>query len=158
MITRLSTKFMNITISTMCKSNQIAKAETVLIDGIKLGLNPDIITYNTLIDGYCRFVGIDAAYNILNRMKEAGINPDVVSYNSLSSGAVRKCLLQKSLDLFDEMLQSGIRPDVWSYNILMHCYFRLGKPEEANGVFRDIFERGEIYPRICGVVDLFQRF
>lgn len=93
----------------MCKSKQLLKAEVVLIDAIKLGVLPDTVTYNTLVDAYCRFVSIDAGYTVLNRMKEAGINPNVVSYNSLMSGAVRKCLLSKSLQLFDEMLQSGIQ-------------------------------------------------
>ncbi|CAJ2636996.1 unnamed protein product [Trifolium pratense] len=135
---------MNICIASMCKSNQIVKAESILIDGIKLGLLPDVVTYNTLIDGYSRFVSIDRAYDILNRMKEAGINPNVVSYNSLMSGSVRKSSLSKSLQLFDEMTQLGISPDVWSYNKLMHCLFKLGKPDDANRVFKDIVENGEM--------------
>ncbi|KAK4381090.1 Pentatricopeptide repeat-containing protein [Sesamum angolense] len=32
----------------------------------------------------------------------------------------------------------GITPDVWSYNTLMHCFFKLGKPDEAYRIFHDI--------------------
>ena len=91
----------------MCKAKQVGKAEAVIIDGIRLGVLPDVVTYNTLIDAYCRLDCVDTGYTVLNRMKEAGIPPDVISYNSLISGAAKKCLLSSALDLFDEMLRAG---------------------------------------------------
>ncbi|KAI9084165.1 hypothetical protein K1719_033836 [Acacia pycnantha] len=138
MVSWLSTRLLNICIASMCKARQLVKAEVALIDGIRLGVLPDVVTYNTLIDAYCRFVSIDDGYYVLHRMREAGIKPDVISYNSLIAGAARKCLLSRSLDLFEEMIQMGIHPDLRSYNILMDCLFKLGKPDEANRVFRDI--------------------
>ncbi|MED6210467.1 hypothetical protein PIB30_064373 [Stylosanthes scabra] len=107
MVARLSTKLLNICIASMCKTKQIAKAEAVIIDGIRLGLLPNVVTYNTLIDAYCRLDCIDAGYYVLSRMKEAGIAPNVISYNSLISGAARKSLLSSALDLFEEMLRAG---------------------------------------------------
>ncbi|KAF1879947.1 hypothetical protein Lal_00022855 [Lupinus albus] len=88
--------------------------ENVLIDDIRLDDIPNVVTYNTLINAYCRFVSFDV-----------GINSDVISYNSLISSAARKCLLSESFNLFDEMLQRGI-------------HLHLGKPNEANHIFMDI--------------------
>ncbi|KAE9592253.1 putative pentatricopeptide [Lupinus albus] len=87
-------------------------AENVLIDGIRFSVLPDVVIYNTLINAYCRFFSFDASYV--------------------------KCLLSKSLNLFDEILQRGIHLYVWSYNILMNCFFKFGKPNEANRIFMDI--------------------
>ncbi|XLS47708.1 hypothetical protein HN51_022066, partial [Arachis hypogaea] len=87
MVARLSTKVLNICIASMCKAKQVVKAEAVIIDDVRLGVLPDVVTYNTLIDAYCRLDCVDTGYSILNRMKEAGIPPDVISYNSLISGA-----------------------------------------------------------------------
>ncbi|WVZ18832.1 hypothetical protein V8G54_006154 [Vigna mungo] len=142
---KLSTKLLNISISSLCKAKQISKAESVITDGIRIGVLPDAVTYNTLIDAYCRFASIDVAYSVLGRMREAGIPPDVVSYNSLMSGAVRKCMLFESLDLFEEMQARGVTPDAWSHNIQMHCLFKLGKPYEANGVFKKAVLCGEVH-------------
>ncbi|XVF42596.1 hypothetical protein PTKIN_Ptkin01aG0376800 [Pterospermum kingtungense] len=138
MVGRLSTRLLNVCIASLCKAHKLEKAESVIIDGIRLGVLHDVVTYNTLIDAYCRFVGIEAGYSVLNRMGEAGITPDVVSYNSLIACATRNCQINWSLDLFDEMIQRGLTPDVWSYNTLMHSYFKLGKPDTANRIFWDI--------------------
>ncbi|KHN26225.1 Putative pentatricopeptide repeat-containing protein [Glycine soja] len=117
----LNTKPLNITVSSLCKAKQIPKAKTAIVDGIRLGLLPDAVTYNPLIDAYCRFATLDVAYSVLAPMHDAGIPHDIVSFNMLISGAVRKSLFSKSLDLFDEMLNRGIWPDAWSHTILMHC-------------------------------------
>ncbi|KAL1223798.1 Pentatricopeptide repeat-containing protein [Cardamine amara subsp. amara] len=127
----ISTKLLNISIDSLCKFRNLEKAESLIIDGIRLGVLPNVITYNTLIKGYSRFIGIDEAYAVTRRMREAGIKPNVATYNSLISGASRNLMLNRVLQLFDEMLQSGLSPDMWSYNTLMSCYFKLGKHGEA---------------------------
>ncbi|QHO53762.1 Putative pentatricopeptide repeat-containing protein [Arachis hypogaea] len=59
MVARLSTKVLNICIASMCKAKQVVKAEAVVIDGVRLGVLPDVVTYNTLIDAYCRLDCVD---------------------------------------------------------------------------------------------------
>ncbi|CAH2046184.1 unnamed protein product [Thlaspi arvense] len=128
---RIATKLLNISVDSLCKFRNLEKAESLIIDGIRLGVLPDVVTYNTLINGYSRFVGIDKAYAVTLRMREAGIKPNVSTYNSLISGAAKQLSLSRVHQLFDEMLQSGLSPDMWSYNTLMSCYLKLGKHEEA---------------------------
>ncbi|KAK4381091.1 Pentatricopeptide repeat-containing protein [Sesamum angolense] len=96
MFLRLSTKLLNISIASLCRAKQLEKAEAAIIDGIRLGVLPDVVTYNTLITGYCQFVGFDAGYCVIHRMKEAGINPDVVTYNSLMAGHKAAIIIQLS--------------------------------------------------------------
>ncbi|KAG2264008.1 hypothetical protein Bca52824_071087 [Brassica carinata] len=129
--TGLSTRLLNICVHSLCKFRKIEKAETLITDGIRLGVSPDVVTYNTLITGYCHFVGIEEAYAVTRRMRDAGIRPDVATYNSLIAGAARRLMLDRVLYLFDEMLEWGLYPDLWSYNTLMCCYFKLGKQDEA---------------------------
>ncbi|KAL8140056.1 LOW QUALITY PROTEIN: hypothetical protein V2J09_006077 [Rumex salicifolius] len=121
---RLSTKLMNTCIASLCKARNLMKAESAIIDCVRLGVIPDVVTYNTLLDAYCRFISIDAGYSILSRMQEAGDS--------------RHGQLLHLFDLFEEMLQIGLHLDFWSYNIVMHSFFRLGKAEEAYRLFHDI--------------------
>lgn len=79
MCSRLSTRLLNICISSFCKLRRLDKAEAVLIDGIRLGVLPDVVTYNTLVSAYCRCFGIDEAYSVVHRMQVAGINPNVIT-------------------------------------------------------------------------------
>lgn len=56
---------------------------------------PDLITYSTLIKGFCKDKNIDAAFKILNEMKLNKIEPDEVLFNSLLDG----CFKSNELDL-----------------------------------------------------------
>ncbi|KAK9085699.1 hypothetical protein Sjap_026110 [Stephania japonica] len=149
---RRSTRFLNVYICSLCKSQQLEKAEeAALIDGIRIGYLPDTTTYNTLIVGYASSVGFDAAYSILHRVREAGCRPDVVSYNSLISSSGCFALLSKSLELFEEMHQIGevrrvlieldelgITPNVITYTTVMKCCFRHGKFQQGLEIFSDM--------------------
>ncbi|KAL7146022.1 hypothetical protein ABFS83_06G013400 [Erythranthe nasuta] len=138
MFLRLSTKLLNISIASLCRAKQLEKAEAAIVDGIKLGVLPNVVTYNTLITGYCQFIGFDAGYDVIRRMKEAEITPDVITYNSLMAGATRQQnSLHRCREMLDEMLQIGITPDIWTYNTLMHSYFKSGNPGEAYKIFQD---------------------
>lgn len=80
-----STKLLNICISSLCKARNLERAEIVLVDGVRLGY----ITYNTLVSAYAYVIGLDAAYSILNRMRDASIRPNIITYNSLIAGAAK---------------------------------------------------------------------
>jgi len=56
---------------------------------------PDLITYSTLIKGFCKERNIDSAFKILNEMKLNGIEADEVLFNSLLDG----CFKSNELDL-----------------------------------------------------------
>ncbi|CAA0839057.1 Pentatricopeptide repeat-containing protein [Striga hermonthica] len=122
------------------------KAETVLVDSIRIGVLPDVVTYNTLITGYCEVSGFDKGYSVIHRMNEAGIAPDLITYYSLMASASRQHLLHCCHDMLEEMLDVGITPDLWSYNTLMYCYFKLGKPNEGYRIFHDIICQKNLVP------------
>lgn len=56
---------------------------------------PDLITYSTLIKGFCKDKNIDDAFKILNEMKFNKIEADEVLFNSLLDG----CFKSNELDL-----------------------------------------------------------
>ncbi|KAH8485991.1 hypothetical protein H0E87_027437 [Populus deltoides] len=149
MVSRSSTRFLNICIASICKAKHLKRAEIVIIDGTILGVLPDVVTYDTLINAYSRFVSFEAAYSVLDRMKEACINPGVFTCNSLIAGAMRHCLLSKCMDLFEEMLELRIKADVWSYNTLMPTFNAMlkglcknGFVENALMLFRNLKRHG----------------
>ena len=51
MVGKLSTRLLNISVASFCKAKQLKRAESVIVDGIRLGVLPDVVTYNALING-----------------------------------------------------------------------------------------------------------
>jgi pentatricopeptide repeat protein len=96
-------------------AGNLSKAEALIVDAIRLKCLPDVVTYNTLISGYCNFIGLDEGHAITHRKAEAAIKPDVITYNTLIGGARKYGLPLRALDLFDEMHQRRISPYLWSY-------------------------------------------
>ncbi|KAJ6864089.1 hypothetical protein NC651_034811 [Populus alba x Populus x berolinensis] len=143
MVSRSSTRFLDICIAPICKAKHLKRAEIVIIDGTILGVLPDVVPYDTLINAYSRFVSFEVAYSVLDRMKEACINPDVFTCNSLIAGAMRYCLLSKCMDLFEEMLELRIKADVWTtFNTMLKGLCKNGFVENALMLFRNLKRHG----------------
>jgi pentatricopeptide repeat protein len=58
-------------------------------------VKPDLITYSTMIKGYCKEKNIEAALVLLDTMQNQNIRADEVLYNSLLDG----CCKANELDL-----------------------------------------------------------
>ncbi|KAB2017497.1 hypothetical protein ES319_D08G166400v1 [Gossypium barbadense] len=86
------------------------------------GCSPDASVYHRLISGLCKAGRMDAASNVLSKLKEAGFRPDIVCYNSLVRGFCKKNMVDKAYDIIKEMEEAGVKPDSVSYNNLI-AYF-----------------------------------
>lgn len=58
------------------------------MDNMKV--QPDEVTYNTLVQGRCRAGKVEEARQILDEMNRRGIKPDHISYNTLICGYSKK--------------------------------------------------------------------
>jgi len=72
---------------------------------------PDVITYNVILDGFCRQGRMKEAELVLEKMIEKGVNPDRFTYTSLINGHVSQENLKEAFRFHDEMLQRGFVPD-----------------------------------------------
>ena len=53
---------------------------------IKRGLEPDVVSYNALMNGWCLRGCVSEAKEVLDRMVERGKSPNVISYSTLING------------------------------------------------------------------------
>lgn len=83
---------------------------------------PDLITYSTMIKGYCHQKNIERALMILDEMEKVGIKPDEVVYNSLLDGCCKADDIQIGLMVYQNMLRLGIKPSNVTYSILIRIY------------------------------------
>eukprot|EP00913_Durusdinium_trenchii_P034755 g32512.t1 len=76
-------------------------------------VEPDRITYSTLIKGYCVAGELDCAFKLFEELKADGkLDLDEIVYNSLLDGCSRKQKPQKAMEYLQDMISVGIQPKV----------------------------------------------
>ena len=98
-------------------------------------LNPDEITFSTLIKGSCRNKNWEKAMQYYNIMKDQfpKIRPNRVVFNSLMDLSVKQEKLPNALKLFTQMQKMDISPDGFTYSILLNG---LKQSEASNSLIK----------------------
>lgn len=139
----------NILLKGYCLQLQIEKAKELAREMVNdAGIEPDVVSYNTLIDG-CILVDDSAgALNYFNEMRAKGIPPTKVSYTTLMKAFAFSGQAKVANEVFDEMLNDPrVKVDLVAWNMLVEGYCRLGKVEEAKNVIERMREKG-FYPNV----------
>lgn len=125
------------------KCGEVPQAETLLQELMspESGLQPDLISFSTLLKGYCQFGELDKALNVAQSIKARGLRCDELVYNTLMDGCVKANDVSSGIGLFEEMLQMGLRPSAITSSILTRLYQRAGFEEDANEKVNDLYKQ-----------------
>merc|ERR1719253_1588984 len=83
-------------------------------------VEPDIITYSTIVKGYCQAGDVDRAFEVLEEMKrDSKFAPDEILYNSLLDGCAKQHRVDEALSLLEDMKASGTAPSNYTLSILV---------------------------------------
>ena len=69
------------------------------------------MTYDSLIDGYCKAGDLEEAFNVRERMKNDNVEANVVTYNTLLGGLCRAARMEEAGRGVEEMKVQGGVPD-----------------------------------------------
>ncbi|KAL2933800.1 hypothetical protein RDABS01_016919 [Bienertia sinuspersici] len=134
----------NILLKGYCHQLQIDKAKELIREMTDVvGILPDVVTYNTLIDG-CILVDDSAgALEYFNEMRARGIAPTKISYTTLMKAFALSGQPKLASKVFDEMLKdSRVKVDQVAWNMLVEGYCKMGLIEEAKSVVERMRENG----------------
>ncbi|EPS57811.1 hypothetical protein M569_17007, partial [Genlisea aurea] len=106
-------------------------AEAFLAEMKDVGIDPDVVTYNCLVDVHCKGRDVGRAYGIVEEMREGGIEPDVVTYTSLIGGLGLVGQPDKARGVLEEMKEYGCRPDAAAYNAAIRNFCIARRLKEA---------------------------
>ncbi|KAJ4977689.1 hypothetical protein NE237_008469 [Protea cynaroides] len=140
----------NILLKGYCQQLQIEKAKELLREmADDTGIEPDVVSYNTLIDG-CILVDDSAgALAYFNEMRAHGIAPSKISYTTLMKAFALSGQPKLANKVFDEMLKDPrVKVDLIAWNMLVEGYCRLGLVEEAKKIVQSMRENG-FYPDVA---------
>ncbi|KAG8100926.1 hypothetical protein GUJ93_ZPchr0165g33617 [Zizania palustris] len=125
------------------QSKAMDKAYDLFHEMKKQGISPDVVTYNSTIDGLCKSKAMDKAEMVLQQMLDAGVQPVNITYNSLINGysslgmwkeSVRtRGLMDKAILIFEDMRKKGVNPNG-------HCIH--GDLVKANELISEMMNKG----------------
>merc|ERR1719421_601329 len=96
-----------------------------------MGIQPDLITFSTLVKGYSQTGDVRKALALKQELKSRGLKCDEIMYNSLIDGCAKANEFEEGLRVFEDMLQTGVPPSNITFSILVKLYFEAGKVQEA---------------------------
>ncbi|XP_059281798.1 pentatricopeptide repeat-containing protein At1g77405 [Lycium ferocissimum] len=105
------------------------------------GFVPDVVTYNSLINGCCKTNRIERATELLDDMVKRGIAPNRITYNSF----IRYYSATNEVDKAIEMLRrmQGVACNS-AYTPIIHALCETGRVVEARDFLVELAEQGSI--------------
>ena len=119
----------------MAVSKRIADAEYVIQVMENEGVEPNVITYTTLIRGYTKMSDMEGAENVVDWMVEHGVARNDFTYNTLQQGYLRVGDFDAAHGILTRMEEDGVSPDPVTFVQLIAGYAKKGRVGEAESVF-----------------------
>ncbi|VVB04993.1 unnamed protein product [Arabis nemorensis] len=98
------------------------------------GLQPNVIAFNTLVQGFCSHGNMEKALAVLSHMEENGCSPNIRTYGSLINGFAKSGSLDGAADIWNKMLTDGCSPNVVVYTSMVQALCRHSKFKEAESL------------------------
>ncbi|KAL2477188.1 Pentatricopeptide repeat-containing protein [Forsythia ovata] len=119
---------------------------------LERGIEPNVVTYNILLNGICRHASlhpegrfekvIREAEEMFDEMSERGVQPDVTSYSILLHVYSRAHKPQLSLDKLRMMKENDVCPSVATYTSVVKCLCSCGRIEDAEELLNEMVLNG----------------
>jgi len=95
------------------------------------GIDPDLITYSTIIKGYCVQGDLEKGLQLFSIMQKKGIRPDAILFNSILDGCAKRQMRSLTDTVLNDMEVAGIPPSNVTLSILIKLYGRCRDLDEA---------------------------
>lgn len=127
--------------------NAFAQGETMhrvpaLLEDMKAAnppVEPDIVTYSTIVKGFCNAGYLDRALKVLGDMQASGVHaPDEVMYNSLLGGCAKEQRPDEALELLNDMRKYNVKPSNYTLSMLVKLMGRCKRLDQAFIMLEDI--------------------
>ncbi|KAI3471986.1 hypothetical protein Pfo_028674 [Paulownia fortunei] len=148
----------NLFLESLVNSNQFDRTLKIFFDAVDSGVwvdkfsmgkrynprnvAPNRVTYNSLIDGYCKAGDLEGAFNLREKMKNDKVEPNIVTYNTLLGGLCKMGRMEEANTVLEEMSVYGFVPDGFTYSILFDGHSRRGDVEASMTLYEDAMKKG----------------
>ncbi|AEE31404.1 Tetratricopeptide repeat (TPR)-like superfamily protein [Arabidopsis thaliana] len=122
--------------------DQIEVASRLLSLVLDCGPAPNVVTFCTLINGFCKRGEMDRAFDLFKVMEQRGIEPDLIAYSTLIDGYFKAGMLGMGHKLFSQALHKGVKLDVVVFSSTIDVYVKSGDLATASVVYKRMLCQG----------------
>ncbi|KAG9291002.1 hypothetical protein G9A89_012874 [Geosiphon pyriformis] len=134
--------------SFLTKNSEVSEAIELFNNMLAQGVEPNVVTYTSLIDGFCgKHLDMQEAEKYYNSMIAMNVRPNELTYVTLMKGYVRASKVDKAYETFENLIKDGISPGVQIFSTLLNGYLAEGQIDKAENILKAM-EKGGIQPNI----------
>ncbi|KAL4576977.1 hypothetical protein LXL04_013078 [Taraxacum kok-saghyz] len=134
---------LTIVVDGLCKNGDIKKARQ-LIEAVCNNIEPNVITFNTLIDACCKRWNFEELDLVLTLMEKTGVELNLETYKFLIDGYLSSGKLSNAESTIMNMHDKDLKVEIYLWNSIIFKYCRLRKMESAFQVFDKMLQRGVV--------------
>jgi pentatricopeptide repeat protein len=95
------------------------------------GIEPDRITYSTIVKGFCMMGHIDQAVAVMESARRTGFAADVIIYNTILDGCSTRDHFDMCDRLYRQMIEDGVKPTNFTLTVMIKRFGREGELDKA---------------------------
>ncbi|PKI61448.1 hypothetical protein CRG98_018131 [Punica granatum] len=137
---KLTVRCYNTLLMSLSRFLMIDEMKKVYIEMLDEKVSPNIYTFNTMINAYCKLGKVAEAEVYVRKIFQAGLSPDTFTYTSLILGCCRNRDVDGAYGVFVQMPQKGCRRNEVSYTNLLHGLCEAKRVDEALKLFSQMGE------------------
>uniref|UniRef100_A0A6N2KZ11 Pentacotripeptide-repeat region of PRORP domain-containing protein n=1 Tax=Salix viminalis TaxID=40686 RepID=A0A6N2KZ11_SALVM len=103
----------------------------------EIKIEPDLISYNTVMKAFCEMGSLDSAVSLLNEIKRKGLEPDLITFNTLLHGFYANGRFVDGERIWDLMKERNVEPNIRSYSAKL---FGMASEKRMNDVVKVVEE------------------
>ncbi|KAL0436702.1 UNVERIFIED_CONTAM: Quinone-oxidoreductase QR1, chloroplastic [Sesamum radiatum] len=115
---------------------------SILVHGLCEAGSPGTVTYNALINGYCKEGRVVCAFELLGLMERKKCKPTIRTYNELMEGLCKVGRPYKAVELLRKIINNGLLPTEVTFNILIDGFCRAGELNMAFDILHSMSSYG----------------
>lgn len=124
-------KTFNYVLNMLVNTRQYEVIHEVYLSALRLCVTLDTCSFNILIKGLCQWGKLDAAFSVLQEIRNQGCEPNATTYSTIMYYLCKHDRVGEALDLCETMEKIGCYPDTITFNILISGLCKQGKVTEA---------------------------
>ncbi|CAN6293382.1 unnamed protein product [Urochloa humidicola] len=145
----------HLVVSFLSKAGKVREAYDVLKEVKRKRLEPDVSSYNALMEALCRNDLLRPAKKLWDEMFTSGCSPNLQTYNILITKFTEMGESEEVQQLFDHMFQKGVVPDVATYTSFISMLCQENKYEQALEIFKkSLTHNAEVASSVLSVLIL----
>jgi pentatricopeptide repeat protein len=137
----------------LVRIGKLLEAQLVLKEMVDMGMEPNVYSYNIVMDGLCKNGMLFDARMLMRLMTSSGVLPDTVTYTTLLHGYCHTGKVSEANNVLREMMRDGCSPNNYTCNILLYSLWKEGRISEAEELLQKMNEKGYVIDTVtCNIV------